>query len=62
MELTATIKALKHLKVEEEDRTLFTKKIEQYNNKNRILAYIDKSAFTSHMPRTHGYSEIGKIF
>ena len=37
---------------------MFLKKIEQY--KKMPIAYVDESGFAHSMPRTHGYSRMGK--
>jgi len=41
-------------------RETFKEKIEQYNKAERVVVYIDESGFSHDMPRTHGYSTIGK--
>ena len=39
---------------------MFKKKIEDYNKNGNPVIYIDESGFAYDMPRTHGYSSIGK--
>ena len=35
-------------------------KIEQYKKERMPIAYVDESGFAHSMPRTHGYSRMGK--
>ena len=39
---------------------MFLKKIEQYKKEKMPIAYVDESGFAHSMPRTHGYSRMGK--
>ena len=39
---------------------MFSRKIEQYKKEKMPIAYVDESGFAHSMPRTHGYSRIGK--
>lgn len=38
---------------------MFQNKIEKYESENRILSYIDESAFAFDIPRRYGYSKVG---
>ena len=39
---------------------MFLKKIEEYKKEKIPIAYVDESGFAHSMPRTHGYSRMGK--
>ena len=39
---------------------MFLRKIEQYKKEKMPIAYVDESGFAHSMPRTHGYSRMGK--
>ena len=39
---------------------MFLQKIEQYKKEKMPIAYVDESGFAHSMPRTHGYSRMGK--
>ena len=39
---------------------MFKEKMETYSKEKRDVVYLDESGFAHDMPRTHGYSEIGK--
>lgn len=53
-------KSLVHPKRDEYKRTVFKKLLEYYKSENRTIVYVDESGFALDMPRTHGYSPIGK--
>jgi len=53
-------KTLKHPKASPEKRSIFSQEIQKLKDEGRTIAYIDESGFAHDMPRTHGYSGIGK--
>ena len=50
-------KTLKHLKVNDQLKTEFQKKITTYEQKGRSIAYLDESGFAQDIPRTYDYSK-----
>ena len=50
---------MRHPKVNVGKRTIFQKKINEYEEERRSVVYVDESGFGYDMPRTHGYSPIG---
>ena len=52
-------KTLEHPKAGKKG-AMFSKKIEQYKKEKMPIAYVDESGFAHSMPRTHGYSRMGK--
>ena len=54
-------KTLKHPKADARRRTIFQKKIKEYEEKGRSIVYVDESGFAHDMPRTYGYSAIGDL-
>ena len=52
-------KTLKHPKADEEKRSLFQKKINEYHKSGLEVCYLDESGHALDMPRTHGYAEKG---
>ena len=53
-------KTLEHLKADKEKRAMFLRKLEQYKKEKMPIAYVDESGFAHSMPKTHGYSKMGK--
>ena len=53
-------KTLEYPKADKEKRAMFLQKIEQYKKEKMPIAYVDESGFAHSMPRTHGYSRMGK--
>ena len=53
-------KTLNHPKSCDQKRKIFQEKINKYKCLQRPIVYIDESGFAHDMPRTHGYSKIGK--
>ena len=52
-------KTLKYPKADAAKRTIFQKKINEHETKDRSIVYIDENGFSNDIPRTHGYSKIG---
>ena len=53
-------KTLQHPKVDQEKRTTFCQKVEEYKVAGKPIVYIDESGFAHDMPRTHGYAFKGQ--
>jgi|LauGreDrversion4_2_1035121.scaffolds.fasta_scaffold666540_1 DDE superfamily endonuclease len=53
-------KTLQHPKVDQEKRTTFCQKVEEYKVAGKPIVYIDESGFAHDMPRTHGYALKGQ--
>lgn len=51
---------MNHPKAKIEERTIFQRKIKEYQEANRSIIYIDESGFANDMPRIHGYAPRGK--
>ena len=50
---------MRHPKADVGKRTIFEKKIHEYEEEGRSIVYVDESGFAHDMARIHGYSPIG---
>ena len=50
-------KSLNHPEVDQEKRSIYCQKLEEYKKNKRPIVFIDESGFAHDMPRTHGYSK-----
>ena len=57
---SAEKKSLKHPRADVSKRNAFISKINAHKKEGRPIVYLDESGFYHDMPRTHGYSKIGK--